>query len=58
MVILFNENDLVSFGTFLLSKERKEMYVPKEGVEMPDLSEVTEADIEAWLFLEKQKSNG
>jgi len=49
MVTYFNKKDLVSFGNYLLSKERKER-TSKENQE-----NVTHADIENWKSKEKSK---
>lgn len=52
MVVFFEENDLISFGTFLLSEERKVLY--KESPEMDQtkldeyLSQVNNLDLQLW----------
>ena len=53
MVLYFNKRDLVSFGNYLLSKERRELY--KNHPELGEtnlearLAEVNHADIENWM---------
>jgi len=55
MVTYFNESDLVSFGEYLLSKERTDLILSnyKEGDSVSKeerLSQVYHADIENWRF--------
>lgn len=49
MVTYFNRKDLVSFGNYLLSEERKNQ-ISKEGQ-----NEVNHADVENWKFNQKSK---
>jgi hypothetical protein len=53
MVTYFNKTDLISFGNYLLSKERRELY--KSHPEYPNdlmleerLSTVNHSDVENW----------
>jgi len=60
MVTYYNGKDLVSFGTFLLSDERKERIINHpEAASMPPVEErlkmVHHADIENWLEMTNQK---
>jgi len=60
MVIFFTEEDLVSFGTYMISKERKDVYLNNvEGIiDQVDtlLSQVNTVDLENWVrLLNKQK---
>lgn len=54
MIVLFNEQDLASFGTYMLSKERRRPYLesdlPTEKIEEL-LRTVTNYDIESWIKL-------
>ena len=54
MIVLFNEQDLASFGTYMLSKERRRPYLesdlPTEKIEEL-LRTVTNYDIETWIKL-------
>ena len=52
MVTYFNKKDLVSFGNYLLSDERRELY--KNHPELSEhleerLATVSHADIENWM---------
>lgn len=45
----YNKKDLVSFGKYLLSKERKErLYYPNEVRGIPNLQEVYDSDLKNW----------
>ena len=66
MVTYFNKKDLVSFGNYLLSKERRELFKsrPKPinsegpGLTLDErLSVVHHADVENWMELEKNKKS-
>jgi len=53
MIVFYDENDLVSFGNYLLSEERRELF--KNNPNFPNgelleerLSEVHHADFENW----------
>jgi hypothetical protein len=49
----FTRKQLVSFGNYLLSEQRKSLY---EGQEVEQrLSQVNHADVENWLDLEARK---
>ena len=57
MVTYYNRKDLVSFGTYLLSEERKRRYEEFDLVRGPSgppaeerLKTVNHADIENWLY--------
>ncbi|MDA3855104.1 MAG: hypothetical protein PF569_02510 [Candidatus Woesearchaeota archaeon] len=60
MIVFFTEDDLVSFGTFLLSEERKDVY--KENFKDKSLEEVKESlktvnniDLEIWASTNEEK---
>lgn len=60
MVTYFNRKDLVRFGEYLLSKERRELYkqnpnFPNELLLEERLSEVSHSDIEN--FIENQRKD-
>jgi hypothetical protein len=52
MITYFTEQDIFSFGSFILSKEREEKYIA-QGVETKDMTEmlrtVRHYDIQAWF---------
>lgn len=65
MTIYFNEKDLVSFGTYLLSEKRKARFeesykeVIRNGVKNPvpteeRLKQVHDADIQNWIDDQKE----
>jgi hypothetical protein len=62
MVTYFNTKDIVSFGEYLLSNERKEMIkkLPdsKETNLESRLKSVSHADIENWKVWKKKRLNG
>jgi hypothetical protein len=49
MVTYFNKKDLVSFGSYLLSEERK------SRISELNQNYVTDADIQNWKFEQKNK---
>ncbi len=53
MVLYFNKRDLISFGNYLLSDERRELYAnhPELGDNNLDerLANVNHSDIENWM---------
>jgi len=52
MVTYFNKKDLVSFGNYLLSEERKLRFEQMQS-EIPAserMANVTHADIENWMY--------
>jgi hypothetical protein len=55
MVTYFNRKDLVSFGNYLLSEERKTRYSLIDSEIQVDerLKHVSHADIENWIETEK-----
>ena len=66
MVTYFNRKDLVSFGSYLLSEERKARFVEsykqsiKNGMDNPisveeNMSMVHHADVENWLHSQSKK---
>mgnify|MGYP001305634198 FL=1 len=60
MVTYFNRKDLVKFGEYLLSEERRELYkqnpnFPNELLLEERLSEVSHSDIEN--FIENQRKD-
>lgn len=58
MVILFNEQDLVSFGNYMISAERAEPYLQDELIKgrVDDfLKQVNDFDIQNWLRLSQEK---
>lgn len=60
MVTYFNRTDLVKFGQYLLSKERRDKFKSHSGFKNPILLEtrlsmVHHSDVENWL--EDQRSN-
>lgn len=58
MVTYYNRKDLISFGKYLLSKERTDLIVQStpEGLDVNDrLKEVYHADIENWKAKQKLK---
>lgn len=57
MVTYFNKKDLVSFGAYLLSDERKAR-VESSGKAEVMLNEVSDADLENWLEIQKAKKSG
>lgn len=59
MVILFNEQDLVSFGNYMISAERAEPYLQDELIKgrVDDfLKQVNDFDIQNWLRLSQEKA--
>lgn len=63
MVTYFNRKDLVEFGNYLLSEERKEHYRNHPEADcMPPLedrlSEVNHADVENWIHWKRIEKNG
>lgn len=61
MVTYFNRKDLVSFGNYLLSNERRELYKSHPDADkMPPLEDrlasVNHADIENWTDIIQNKS--
>jgi len=58
MVILFNEQDLVSFGNYMISAERAKPYLQDELIKdkVEDyLKQVNDFDIQNWLRLSQEK---
>lgn len=63
MIIFFTEDDLFSFGTYLLSDERKaevikSMITPEHSEVIERLKIITDSDIQIWGSLEMQRQNG
>jgi len=56
MVTYFNKKDLVSFGNFLLSSDRRKRFsqISEENLE-ERLSQVHHADVENWKLSAKSK---
>lgn len=52
MIIFFEEDDLVSFGNYMISEERKESYKNYVGV---DSSKVLPVDIQNWAQFRQEK---
>lgn len=56
MIIYFTEEDLVSFGNYMVSAERKkfyEMHPDPSGTSVEErLSTVHDADIQNWAYLQ------
>jgi len=59
MVTYFNTKDIVSFGEYLLSEERKQMILNHPESENSDietrLKSVSHADIENWKVWKRKK---
>ena len=60
MVTYFSRKDLVSFGNYLLSKERQDLikanYIDGDSISLEErLSVVYHADVENWLCDENKK---
>lgn len=60
MIVFFTEDDLISFGSFLLSEERKEFYkeniTDKTPEEIEDsLKTVNNLDLEIWASANGEK---
>jgi hypothetical protein len=56
MVILFNEEDLISFGTFIKSEKRSEMYKALvEEYPQLDPDQVTTADLSLWAETQESR---
>lgn len=57
MMVFFTEEDLISFGTYMISKERIKA-IEASGLEFEQIAElkkeVSSADLENWLFLTNQ----
>lgn len=59
MIVLFNEQDLVSFGNFMLSTERSKPYLQDELIKdrIDDfLKQVNDFDIQNWLRLSQEQA--
>lgn len=59
MIILFNEQDLVSFGNYMISAERAEPYLKDELIKdkVGDfLKQVNDFDIQNWLRLSQEQA--
>lgn len=57
MVVFFTERDLVSFGDYLLSDERKEKILSNpefEGRLEEDLKQVYDADLANWSEMQQK----
>lgn len=59
MVIYFTEEDLVSFGSYMISKDRRKFFELDPTVDDIALTEklgrVNETDIQNWAYLLNQK---
>lgn len=60
MVTYFNKKDLIAFGNFLVSKERKERLKQiTHPMDLPDrLAQVSDADVANWIDKQKTKQDG
>jgi len=60
MVTYFNKKDLIAFGNFLVSKDRKDRQVKiTHPMDLPDrLAQVSDADVANWLDKQKTKQDG
>lgn len=58
MVLYFNKRDLVKFGEYLLSEERKELFKQHPGMKghtlESRLASVNHSDIENWMEAQKK----
>lgn len=60
MIVFFTEDDLISFGNFLLSKEREEFYKENITDKSPEeienaLKIVNNLDLELWASANEEK---
>lgn len=55
MVVFFTEEDLVSFGEFMISDKRVEAYVNRVDL---DPKKVNEDDVSTWAFIQQQINEG
>ena len=61
MITFFDEDDLVSFGNFMISEERKQTILQadvSEEVKQEALSGVTPFDYENWLRFRQMEQQG
>ena len=61
MIIFFDEDDLISFGNFMISEERKQTILQADvtdEIKQDALSGVTPFDYESWLRFRQMEQQG